>query len=113
MALVEAKGLTHFSLPANDVEESNVVPMGENGWLVQAKLPIGDFNELVKADLAEDEEWKTIGGLVASVMGNIPEPGDEVKYHGFSFRVERMQRRRIDTVLVRRLELPSPSEAAR
>lgn len=89
-----------------DVEETSVVPMGENGWLVRAKLPIGEFNEIVKADLPEDEEWKTVGGLVASVLGEIPEPGAEVTYKGFRFRVERMQRRRIDTVLVRREATP-------
>jgi CBS domain containing-hemolysin-like protein len=86
-----------------DVEEAQVVPMGENGWLVRAKLPIWEFNEFVKAELPVDEEWKTVGGLVASVLGEIPEPGAQVTYEGFSFRVERMQRRRIDTVLVRRL----------
>ena len=86
-----------------DVEETSVVPMGADGWLVRAKLPIWEFNEIVKAHLPEDEEWKTVGGLVASVLGGIPEPGDEATFQGFSFRVERMQRRRIDTVLVRRL----------
>jgi CBS domain containing-hemolysin-like protein len=86
-----------------DVEETSVIAMGDDRWLVRAKLPIGEFNEHVGADLSEDEEWNTIGGLVASVLGEIPKPGDEATYGGFAFRVERMQRRRIDTVLVRRL----------
>jgi CBS domain containing-hemolysin-like protein len=87
-----------------DVEEANIVPLSGSLWRVAAKLPIWEFNEKVHSELPEDQEWKTIGGLVASVLGNIPEPGDEVKYHGFLFRVERMTRRRIDTVLVRRVE---------
>jgi len=87
-----------------DVEETSIVPIGENGWLVRAKLPIWEFNEQVEAELPEDEEWKTIGGLVASALGEIPEPGAQVTYKGYSFRVERMQRRRIDTVFVRRVE---------
>jgi CBS domain containing-hemolysin-like protein len=86
-----------------DVEETPVVPMGENRWLVRAKLPISEFNESVGAELSEDEEWNSIGGLVASVLGEIPKPGDEATYEGFTFRVERMQRQRIDTVLARRL----------
>jgi len=86
-----------------DVEETSVIPIGENGWLVRAKLPISEFNEAVKADLSEDEEWNTIGGLVASALGRIPTPGDEVTEAGYLFRVERMQRQRIDTVLVRRI----------
>ncbi len=90
-----------------DVEEAMVVPLTENLWRVAAKLPIWEFNEVAKSSLPEDQEWKTMGGLVASVLGNIPEAGDELKYQGFTFRVERMQRRRIETVLVRRLEVPA------
>jgi CBS domain containing-hemolysin-like protein len=86
-----------------DVEETSVIAVGDDRWLVRAKLPIGEFNAQVGADLSEDEEWNTIGGLVASVLGEIPKPGDEATYGGYAFRVERMQRRRIDTVLVRRL----------
>jgi CBS domain containing-hemolysin-like protein len=90
-----------------DVEESRIMPVGSNGWRVQAKMPIWEFNELVEAKLPEEEEWQSIGGLVASALAKIPEAGDEVTYQGFTFRVERVQRRRIGTVLVKR----SPSEA--
>jgi CBS domain containing-hemolysin-like protein len=85
-----------------DVEESRILPVGNDGWRVQAKMPIWEFNELVDAKLPEDEEWQTIGGLVASALAKIPEAGDEVDYQGFRFRVERVQRRRIGTVLVQR-----------
>ncbi len=86
-----------------DVEETSVVPMGDDRWLVRAKLPLWEFNEKVGVELPEGEEFNTIGGLVASVLGEIPKPGDEATYKSFVFRVERMQRQRIDTVLVRRL----------
>jgi magnesium and cobalt exporter, CNNM family len=95
-----------------DVEEPQVLPVGD-GWRVQAKMPIWEFNELVDAKLPEDEEWKTVGGLVASALGKIPEEGDEVKFQGFTFRVERVQRRRIGTVLVRRQRADESSDAAR
>ena len=82
-----------------DVEESTVVPLGDDTWRVQAKMPIWEFNEQVGAELPEDEDWKTIGGLVASALGKVPEAGDEVTYDGFEFRVERVSRRRIGTVV--------------
>jgi CBS domain containing-hemolysin-like protein len=84
-----------------DVEESHIHPVGNNGWRVQAKTPVWEFNEVVGASFPEDEAWDTIGGLVASALAKIPEPGDEVRYQGFDFRVERVNRRRIGTVLVR------------
>jgi putative hemolysin len=85
-----------------DVVESHIQPVGLNGWRVQAKTPVWEFNEVVKASLPEGEAFDTIGGLVASTLAKIPEPGDEVAYDGFNFRVERVNRRRIGTVLVRR-----------
>ncbi len=85
-----------------DVVESHIQPVGHNGWRVQAKTPIWEFNEVVKASLPENEAFDTVGGLVSSTLAKIPEPGDEVGYDGFNFRVERVNRRRIGTVLVRR-----------
>ncbi len=85
-----------------DVVESHIQPVGLNGWRVQAKTPIWEFNEVVKASLPEDEAFDTVGGLVSSTLAKIPEPGDEVGYDGFNFRVERVNKRRIGTVLVRR-----------
>jgi CBS domain containing-hemolysin-like protein len=85
-----------------DVEESKVQPIGTDGWRVQAKTPIWEFNEQVGAKFPEDEAWDTVGGMVASGLGKVPEPGDEVSLDGFSFRVERVNRRRIGTVFVRK-----------
>jgi CBS domain containing-hemolysin-like protein len=85
-----------------DVVESHIQPVGDHGWRVQAKTPIWEFNEHVKASFPEDEAWDTVGGLVASILAKIPEPGDTVNYQGFTFRVERVQQRRIGTILVQR-----------
>ena len=85
-----------------DIEESRILPVGTDGWRVQGKMPIWEFNELIEAKLPEKEEWQTVGGLVASALGKIPEGGDEVHFGGFLFRVERVHRRRIGTVLVQR-----------
>jgi CBS domain containing-hemolysin-like protein len=87
-----------------DVEESKIQPVGKDGWRVQAKTPIWEFNEQVEAALPEDQAWDTVGGMVASALAKIPEPGDEVNNQGFNFRVERVTGRRIGTVFVRRRE---------
>jgi CBS domain containing-hemolysin-like protein len=87
-----------------DVEEPRITPLGSRkGWRVQAKMPVYELNELIVADLPEDEEWQTVGGLVAAALGKVPEAGDEAVYHGFRFRVEKVARRRIGTVIVERL----------
>jgi CBS domain containing-hemolysin-like protein len=85
-----------------DIEESKVQPIGTDGWRVQAKTPIWELNEQVHASFPEDEAWDTVGGMVASALAKIPEPGDEINNLGFNFRVERVNGRRIGTVFVRR-----------
>jgi CBS domain containing-hemolysin-like protein len=85
-----------------DVEESRILPVGD-GWRVQGKMPIWELNELIEAKLPEDEEWQSVGGLVSAALGKIPEPGDEVTFQGFRFCVEKVSRRRIETVLVQRV----------
>jgi CBS domain containing-hemolysin-like protein len=92
-----------------DVEESRIMPVAD-GWVVQGKMPIWELNELIGSELPEDEEWQTVGGLVAAALGRIPEQGDEVTFHGFAFRVEKVQRRRIGTVHVRRVADEAPLE---
>ncbi len=95
-----------------DVEESNILPVADELWRVQAKLPIWELNELLDAELPEDEEWQTVGGMVSALLGKLPEAGEEVDVGRFRFRVEKVQRRRIGTVLVRRLEVITPDGAA-
>ena len=84
-------------------EEPAVVPIAPGRWRVLAKTPIRELNESIDAELSEDEDWQTVGGLAASILGRIPEPGDELPHDGFTFRVERMDGRRIETVVVSRV----------
>jgi magnesium and cobalt exporter, CNNM family len=95
-----------------DIVESKIQPVGANGWRVQAKTPIWEFNQHVGAELPESEETQTIGGFVATVLGKIPEAGDEVRFGDFVFRVERVQRRRIGTLLAWRAETAEKTDGA-
>lgn len=79
-----------------------VAELGPGRWSVQAKTSIREFNELIDAELSENDDWQTVGGLVASILGRIPETGDEVTHDDFAFRIELMQGRRIEKILVTR-----------
>ena len=90
-----------------DVEESMVVKVREDAWRVQGKVPIWEFNETVGSEIPQEEEYTSVGGLVATALGKMPEPGDEVTYDGFRFRVERVNQRRIASILVERVTPPA------
>jgi CBS domain containing-hemolysin-like protein len=60
---------------------------------------IEDANDLLGLEI-EDPEDDTIGGYVFSRIGHLPEVGDTVEVDGHQLRVESMDDRRVDRVLV-------------
>jgi magnesium and cobalt transporter len=51
--------------------------------VVDALMPIEDFNERFGADF-DDDEYDTIGGLVTAAIGHLPEAGEELTLGRFS-----------------------------
>ena len=88
----------------HDVEERDVEPLGDGRYRVDASVPIHELNELLSTDFPRDR-WNTVGGLMFGVLGTIPTEGQAVTMQGFCFTAEKVQGRRVTTVLVRR-EVP-------
>jgi magnesium and cobalt transporter len=83
-----------------DVEEDQPIRReGERQYAVKALTRIDEFNEYFGTELS-DEEFDTIGGLVANAFGRVPRRGETVKIGEFDFRVLRADRRRIETLRV-------------
>lgn len=82
-----------------DREDPPVQPVDEHTIRVNGHLTIEDLNEVLDAELP-NEEWDTVGGLMAGLLGRIPQLGDEVALEGITFRAEQVQGRRIAKVLV-------------
>jgi magnesium and cobalt transporter len=89
---------------AETVED--IQPLGEDTYLVQALTPIEDFNESFGSTFS-DEEFDTIGGLVVSEFGRVPEVDDNVALGGWQFRVTAADDRRLHAMEV----CPAPPEA--
>ena len=71
----------------------------EREFTVQALTRIEDFNEYFGATLADDD-YDTVGGLVAQAFGRVPRRGDVVRIGEFEFRVVRASRRRLESLRV-------------
>jgi magnesium and cobalt transporter len=72
----------------------------DGGFLVNALTPIADFNARLGSEFADDE-FDTIGGMITSEFGHLPETGEEVVIGGFQFRVTRADDRRVLQFAVR------------
>ena len=84
----------------DEADDSTLIAAQPDGqFAVDALTPIADFNERFGADFPDDE-YDTVGGLVTSAIGHLPETGEELSLGPFHFRVGRADRRRVQSFVV-------------
>jgi putative hemolysin len=84
-----------------DREEPEVLELADGTYRVSGKASIDDVNELLGTQLP-DEEWDTVAGLMLDILGRMPERGEETSFRGVNLRAERVQGRRIASVMITR-----------
>lgn len=90
-------------------EEAPVRREAEGIAVVDASLPIREFNREFDADVPEEAEYETVGGLLTHLAGAIPQQGQSFHGYGYQFTVLQRDDRRVESVRVRKLpELPTP-----
>lgn len=88
---------------------------GARVWEADARCPIEEFEAMVGREIApedEDEDVDTLGGLVFTIAGRVPERGEIIAHPaGFEFEVAEADPRRVKRVIVRETaETPDPDE---
>ena len=96
-----------------DRDELHVERVNDHEFRVNGSVPISEINELLDVELP-DKEWDTVAGLMLGLLGKIPIQGEEVRFQNLTFIAERVQRRRIAQVLIRRepVQEEVPAEAS-
>ena len=83
-----------------DVDETEGIRKeSERTFTVPALTKIDEFNHAFGTRFS-DEECDTIGGLVLHELGRMPRRGEAIEIGGLELRVQRADRRRIDTLRV-------------
>ena len=93
----------------HDKEETPVEQVDEATLRVIARVGVDELSERLGVDLPHSE-WDSVGGLLAGVLGRVPLQGDKVRVGDIELEVERMNGRRLATILVRR-DSPRLTEA--
>ncbi|MBP7370117.1 MAG: CBS domain-containing protein [Arenimonas sp.] len=79
----------------DDASESLMIAAQTDGqFIVDALTPIEDFNAQFGANFPDDE-YDTIAGYIAAVIGHLPETGEELNIGRFHFKVGHADSRRI------------------
>jgi len=81
-------------------EGSPVEQIGPAEYRVAGDLSIRDWNELFRVEV-DFPGFDTIGGLVLLLLGHIPREGESVEFGQLTLTVERMRKRKIETIVLK------------
>ncbi|PJA97046.1 MAG: metal transporter [Ignavibacteriales bacterium CG_4_9_14_3_um_filter_34_10] len=97
-----------------DQEENELIKIDDHKYVVLGKMKIDELNELFEADFSsENDEYDTVGGFIFSHSGNIPKDGYSFVKNGCKFIVKDVINKRINKVLVEKLENDSAEESGK
>jgi magnesium and cobalt transporter len=82
-----------------DKERADIVPMGENVWLCDARVSLDDLNETLSSDFPT-QEFDTLGGFVFDLFGKIPVKFEKTSWNNFDFIVQDMEGHKVNVIKV-------------
>lgn len=85
-------------------EATEIVELDKHVYSIEASTHIDDVAEVLEIKFEEERDYDSIGGLIYSSLGTIPEPGDVVVYENYKFEVLSVEKNRIEKVKVTRAE---------
>jgi CBS domain containing-hemolysin-like protein len=85
-----------------DEPEKQFEAYADGGYLIEAERTIDSINENLNLALPTGD-YETIGGLVIDKLEKIPSAGDQVELNGYRLTVKEASRRKIYSVIVRKL----------
>jgi magnesium and cobalt transporter len=84
--------------------EDRIRALGGGALDVDARLHVDEVNDLMGANLPEDEDYDTIGGFLMAQFASVPEQDQELRDDGLLLRVLESNSRRVHRVLLQRVE---------
>ena len=84
-----------------DEEREDIVVLGVDSWLCDARVNLDDLNERCAFSLPADD-FDSLGGYVFDLFGRIPLRGERISAGDFEFVVEEIEGHRIELVKILR-----------
>jgi CBS domain containing-hemolysin-like protein len=78
----------------------------DGSYLLDGGLAVRDLNRRLGINLPESEAYTTIAGFLMNEAGHVLERGEIIVHDGLTFRIERVDRRRVVSVRLERPEEP-------
>jgi len=91
----------------DDEVREQITKEPDGSYSLSGILSVRDANRQLKLELPEDSGYTTLAGFLMAQAGHLPQTGEVVHYEDLTFKIERMEGRRI-----RRIRLTSAVTAA-
>lgn len=82
-----------------DNEREDILAIGNNVWLCDARVDLDDLNETIEADFPAND-FDSLGGFVFDLFGKIPVKFEKTSWNDFEFIVQDMEGHRINLIKV-------------
>ena len=79
----------------DDIESPSLRSINDKVHYVEAGMNVFDLNQKLDLKIPEEENYDTIGGFVAHVLGEIPKMGEKITYENLLFEVTQLEKHRI------------------
>lgn len=89
----------------SEAEESLVVERADGTWLLDGRLSVEEFRELLSLQALpgeQDSDFTTVAGMVIARFGRIPHAGEHFAWQGWRIEVVDLDGARVDKLLVAR-----------
>lgn len=94
----------HFESDRDEGDAPPVTERDDGTLLVSGSMSAEEFSERLGLDYGEDREFATVAGFALSVLKRLPKEGESFTDQGWRFEVVDMDGRKIDKILVSRLD---------
>lgn len=85
--------------------QHNIVQREDGSWLVDGTTVTDEIVLTIGIEDLDDEDmYNTLAGFILHEMGTVPNVGDHFEQHGYRFEVIDLDGRRIDKVLITKIE---------
>jgi putative hemolysin len=88
-------------------EDAWAVQRPDGSWLMDGLIPVPELKDRLDLKEVPEEDrrrYNTLSGMVMLLLGRLAEPHDAVDWEGWRFAVMALDGRRIDKLLVSRIE---------
>jgi len=96
-----------------DTEGTLFRKLGDDSYLIDARLSISDLNEEFEEDLLEEsDDYETLGGFIFDIAGEVPEVDNYFESAGYRFTVLSMEGHRPGLIKVEKTVVTDESDEA-